>query len=427
MIIQGNRMTGSWVILIFYIIGSQDLLCSILFKFGVPPDIIKLCTILKEIIIILVGLPFIFRTKVSPGRLLIIVFFLYTSVFLLVSDLTIYYSLLGYRTYVLIFFSFIIGETVGRERSFEARFMKHAGIIFSAVAVFSFLEYFILPKSIWKTIFPVLQMKEQALGLIVEQYFDTGSPVNAFGELVNRMVGPFNDPLTLSYFIIIIVNFFIAQLIYKKHESSWRTILGVTLIFLTQTRAMILGLVLSIAGILLKDLKLKKKHLTLMLGSMVLVLFGVIIFWNFFAAFFNSIFTSGGRNIGHLDAYSQGIKTILKNPFGYGMGSSSVTVNFVAGSSGTENTFINLAIECGIVGLLLFWGILFYLFLTFKKYLSKKSVLTPGYFVVAAGFLLLIQYSFAGFVAPHIFIARIVIPFMIVIGWAYSIANRKQE
>ena len=422
--LRSDRLLGGIVIILFYLILFQDLMGSFLFRIGIPSPVVKGFLFLKETIVILTGLCFILRVRVSIGRLIITLFLLYSAIFIFVSDLPIYYTLLGYRAYVLIFFAFLIGEQLGRYPDFTFRFLKHAKIIFWITLIFSVAEVFVLPTSIWTNVFPVIEMKRQVLELTIDEYYQTGLQVNAIGELTRRMIGPFNDPLTLSYFVALIVNFFIAQSLFSRGQSKFNAIWGSALIVLTQTRAIILGLVLSFVGIIFKNSKLKQQHIVIIGFSIVMVAISAVVFWDWVEVFLNTIFSKGGRNIGHLEAYSDGIKAIKNTPFGNGVGTSSVIVNFSSATTGTENAYINLAIEIGVAGFLLFFGTLVYFLLTLKNYLALSNSKATDYIVVAAGYLLLIQYIFAGFVAPHILTARILIPFMIVVGWAYSLTLR---
>jgi hypothetical protein len=422
-----DKLLTCVVILVFYLVLVQDLVGSALFKAGMPPNLIKAFLFLKEIIIMGSGLLLVFHQRISPGRTVLTAFFLYTIFFVFVSDLPIYFTLLGFRTYVLIFFCFIVGERLGRAMDFESTFLKHLKIIFWLLLLFSILEYFFLPSSIWKNVFPVIQMKREVLGLTIDEYYNTGVQVNAIGELTRRMIGPFNDPLTLAYFSVLIVDFFIAQLLFQKGRARWNVTLGTILILLTQTRAIILGLLLSIPAILVRNWKLRKKYINAGLLVVFSMAISMIVFWAWVTMLINTLFTKGGRNIAHLDAYIQGISQIAKNPLGNGVGASSVIVSFSSLVSGTENAFINIAIEIGVVGLFWWLYMAVYLVVKFKRYLSENSAQVKGYTIVAGAFLLLIQYLFAGLVAPHILVARILIPFMIVIGAAYAIVYRPHK
>lgn len=416
-------------ILIFYLVVGQDLLASILYRAGSPAMTIKGLVFLKEILVVSMGSAvFIMSRKISKVRLYLLLLICYSLPFLFIGDLTIYLALVGFRMYVLLFFCFVIGERLSSDSRFQAQFMKHLNVLLVFIVLFAFAEYFILPANIWKTYFPILEMKRNVLGLVLEEYFNTGLPVNAFGEIAMRMVGPFNDPLTLAYFSMLALNFFVVSALSKSGRRRWFiSTIGVIMLLMTQTRAVILGFVISVVLFLTKDYKIKKLHLQLAMMLVAILPVFVFVFWDWVAAFTGSIFSSGGRNVGHLAAYTDGIKSILSQPWGHGIGSSSVVAGFAAKNLSTENAFLNIGIEIGLLGLAIFLAAFLMLWSRFANFIKVSDPLSPRYIVVASAYMLLIQYMFAGLVAPHILIAKIMIPFFIILGWAYGLTTRPLE
>jgi hypothetical protein len=421
-----TKLLGVSVIFLFYLIPLQDLLASYFFGIGVPTDLVKVFLLLKEIIIVLWGLVFLFRRQVSPFRVSVLLFTLYSSVFVAVSELPLYYTLIGFRTYVLILFAFIVGEHLGSTPEFIDKFFRHVKIIFSGLLIFSILEYFILPTSIWKNLFPVLAMKENVLGLTLPEYYQTGLPNNIMGEVTRRMIGPFNEPLNMGYFTLILLNFFVARMFFTKLRSKTYITLGSIVLFLTQTRAVIIGYIISLFAVIFKNNKFKLRYLVWIPTTIVIGLFIVLQFQSWFLAFWNSIFTTGGRNVGHLAAYLDGLSRLIQQPFGHGIGVSSNSVGFATTNVSTENSFINIGIETGVIGLIWFLRTLIWLLIYFRSYLNRESQEAHGFRIVSISYLLLIQFIFAGFVAPHIMTARILIPFMVIIGWGSSIAVKSK-
>jgi hypothetical protein len=422
-----NKFTGNAVIFLIYLIPFQDLLISFLFVTELPMILLKVLLLLKEIVIILVvGTTVSVRLRVSLGHFLLVVLFLYSSLFLFVSDAGFVGALLGYRTYVLFCFSFVIGGRLAYIESFDEKFIKHVGIVFWLLFGFSFLEYFVLPESIWKYPFPIMEMKREVANISTSnEYYDTGMPVNAFGEHIRRLLGPFDEPLYMAYYTIVLLNFYCVQLFFKKPWLNSRLLLGGIMILLTQTRAIILGLGLSVVGLFFKSLRVSKRFLLLSIVFLFLTAASVMIFSSFFMAFIDSIFTTGGRNIGHLMAYIDGIENLIENPFGRGLGVSSTLSLTGSTNIATENAFINIGLEIGIIGIIIVLFFFLHLFQRYRSYLIKfgESKKTGVYTIVSSSYLLLIQYIFAGLVAPHILTAKIVIPFMILMGWAYEITR----
>lgn len=152
-----------------------------------------------------------------------------------------------------------------------------------------------------------------------------------------------------------------------------------------------------------------------------------MLFPKWFMGLWSSIFTTEGRNVGHIAAYIDGIQHLLLQPWGRGVGISSNSVGFATTNLSTENAFINIGLELGIIGMLWILSTLVAMLLRFRRYLNNQSSQVTGYLIVVSAYLVLIQFIFAGFVAPHIMTARILIPFMILLGWASSIVRTREE
>ena len=369
------------------------------------------------------------KGKIAIGQLSVLLLLLFCLPYLLLPDLPFEQSIGGLRTYVLFTFAFFLGFELAKRPDAFRYFLKKITPLFWLIISFSFLEYFLLPASIWKEIFPIMEMKRVVGGIVVtNEYYQTGMPVNAFGELVRRLLGPFNEPLYMAYFMMILVNFLLAGLISKLYIRKLGVAFGVVSIFLTQTRAIVIGLLLSAVAFAFKTSRLKTKLVYAGLVFGLVTVFSVFVFWDFYAAFVESIFSKTGRNVGHIVAYIEGSKLMFTHPFGLGLGASSTLFSGVSSNASTENAFINIALEIGIIGLLLYGGLLLFSVIRYHEYLVRhnSSVGTEDYAVVTVSYLLTIQFIFAGLVAPHILTARILIPFMLVVGWGYGVVSKKQ-
>ena len=422
-----TKLLGISVIFLFYLIPLQDLLVSFFFKLGAPLTLLRFFLLLKEGVVIFWGVIFLFRKQPSVFRISLLLFTIYATLFIFISDLPIYYTLIGFRTYLLILFSFTIGEHLSNTVNFNTLFLKHIKTIFLFLLVFSFLEYFILPTKIWIDLFPVIEMKKVVIGLFIPQFYDTGLPDNIMGELTRRMIGPFNEPLNMAYFTVILLDFFVALWFFGRSNSSITVVIGSIILFFTQTRAVIIGFILSILGLIFKKIKIRKRSLLLLSASLFFGVFILMLFPKWFMGLWSSIFTTEGRNVGHIAAYIDGIQHLLLQPWGRGVGISSNSVGFATTNLSTENAFINIGLELGIIGMLWILSTLVAMLLRFRRYLNNQSSQVTGYLIVVSAYLVLIQFIFAGFVAPHIMTARILIPFMILLGWASSIVRTREE
>lgn len=418
-------LTGLGVIALFYLIPFQDLVTSYLFMVGFPKFILELLLILKELVVLALGCWILARQpKVSTARLCLLLLTAYALLTVPFSTLPIYSTLLGLRTYLLLLFSFVIGEQLSQMPNFQLSFLKHLNVVFWLVLTFSILEYFVLPMSIWKYPFPIMQMKREVANLsTTNEYYDFGYPVNAFGELTRRLLGPFDEPLYMAYFTVIILNFYLVKFIYGSQSPRNKTILGSVLILLTQTRAIILGLVVSVTALLTIRAKIRKSYVVIGFAILILLTPVFIYYAQWIYALVGSLFDEDGRNRGHIDAYTSGLKILLTHPFGGGIGSATTLVGFSKGNNATENAFVNVGLEIGILGMV---GL--FVFFVFLAFLFRRSIVNAlsndirdhNFLVVCVGFLLIVQFTFAGLVAPHILTARILIPFMIIMGWAYG-------
>lgn len=423
-----SKLLGTAIIGLFYLIPAQDLIASFCLRIGFPVLLIKFILLAKEVIVFSLGLLFILKPRISVLRLVLLIFVCYSFIFIFVSKIPFYYSLVGFRTYLLLLFAFILGESVIYDPKFLDRFLDQIKIIFFLLAVFAFLEYLILPNTIWIELFPIIRMKNEIANIIVPEYFQTGMPVNAFGELTRRMLGPFNEPLYMAYFTVLLSNFFLAETLFFKAANRNRLYLGSVIIILTQTRAIIIGLLVSFFSVLFRTTKIKTRYVFMLLGFVVLCGVSVFIFYDWFFAMLNSVFSTTGRNVDHLKAYLTGFHLLVTNPFGQGLGVSSNVVGFSIRNVATENSFINIGIETGILGLILFILIFLILIKTLHGYLTTDFNLDnrtrSEIIVVGSAYLLVIQFLIAGLVAPHILTARILIPFMIIEGLGYAICKR---
>jgi hypothetical protein len=362
----------------------------------------------KEFMIILLGFIITPKLKIKKRYILIYVFILIIG-FRLVTD-TIPFSIriIGVRTYLLLFAGLFLGEYLGRTSKLDWGESKVFLYICITYSVGCLLQHFVFPLSIFREVFPILEMKREILDQnTLNEYYNTGLPVNFMGERTVRLLGPFNEPLYAAYYALFFFNIYFFRF-YRKQDkkSAALSILLIVLIFLTQTRAVILSALLLVAFLYRSRINLKTLLVFIVSGIGVVVLFK-----DWILELFGSMFSFSGRSIGHVLAYIEGIGLIINNPFGYGLGFASSLSGYMDGANKVnplENAILNMALELGIIPALILCIYLIKLLLFNNRYEGSDHL--PYSFLI-------VQMLFMGLLAPHIFTSRILIPYAIFIGF----------
>ena len=212
-----SRLSSSVFILLLYLLPLQDLLASLFYGLGMPALFVRGIILTKEMLVLPLGFYIAVSTHLRPGRRLVLLLLLYASALMFLSPIPITERLIGYRTYLLLFFSFVLGESIGRGRIPQKRFFQHIKIVLGLVITFGLLEHLVLPTTIWNNLFPIFDMKRDVLALTGGELGSTGLPLNAYSaELGKRMLGPFNEPLYMAYFTVLLLNFLFARYLCRK-------------------------------------------------------------------------------------------------------------------------------------------------------------------------------------------------------------------
>jgi len=194
--------------------------------------------------------------------------------------------------------------------------------------------------------------------------------VNISGATVLRSFGPFPDPHMLAFFLGMSLPLQCVYVIQKKIKWLWHLpLLSFIVLLLTFSRGSYVGLagamIWTIIYLIKQDRLASKTIYRGILGIIlaVMLLFSIASVRDRFISIFD---TNEGSNIGRLEIWSEAIEVIKYNPLlGVGLGNYA---NFVRPEANyrepiyAHNTYLDLASEIGIPGmlawiLLLFWGI----------------------------------------------------------------------
>lgn len=172
-----------------------------------------------------------------------------------------------------------------------------------------------------------------------------------FGEYVRRMVATFADPVNLGTFLaaILLISWFM-----KNRKMICFTLIG---IFLTVSKGALLSILILVVVICIYKIKSKKvKGMIILSSFMTGVLFLI----------YAHLFSSGSVFL-HISGFFNALVSLVKRPFGYGLGNIGVLSDVLGQSKNqtiTESGFGAIVGQIGIVGLLAF-GILF-IYLIYK-------------------------------------------------------------
>ncbi len=216
--------------------------------------------------------------------------------------------------------------------------------------------------------------------------------VNVAGKDLIRATAFFPDPHIFSFYCGLTISFALA-LFSKTKNNFWLVGFFVIILadLLTFTRGGYFGLITGfIVAIILfwSHLKIFYKHL----ATLLIILFILILFIpnNFFVNRFQSSFDQSDNSVNQrLEILADAWKVIENNLFfGVGLGAYPKVVNPLADYRMpiyVHNTYLDIWVELGLIGLLLFIGILLSLFIIFyknrKKTFSKFAIISLSIFM----------------------------------------------
>ncbi len=198
-----------------------------------------------------------------------------------------------------------------------------------------------------------------------------------------RVFSTLGGPNQLGAYLIIPFSLCLALGLNKKTRIWLITALGLCIpVYMTYSRSAWLGLIF--ASILIITLRLKKNFqivIATILGFVVLL--GVILFFNINpcghfktiqAQFLHGSCIAGsieGPDAERIQAIQTGLATISTNPLGHGLGSAGPASFYSNSPRIVENWFLQITIEIGIVGLVLY--ILMFTLLLKELYLDSQN------------------------------------------------------
>ncbi len=226
----------------------------------------------------------------------------------------------------------------------------------AVVIVFGLLQYFVLPYNFLthlgyssKTIFP---------------YEDINSNIH-YLRIMSTLRGA--DPL--GAYLVVVLSLVLA---WWQRQKKWQLVVlaagGLLALILSFSRAAWIGLVLSVAVLLLVSLKSQHtRRLALMMTAVgVIIAAGLVLalhqnstFQNIFLHTQTNSIVATNSNQGHASALSNGLHDLLHDPLGYGPGTAgpASVYNTRHPARIAENYFIQIGQETGWIGLALFLAI----------------------------------------------------------------------
>lgn len=271
---------------------------------------------------------------------------------------------MAYDTRFLIFFLYgmLLGELHGQKILRNAT--KTIIISGVSVAMLGILQVRLLPDTWLKNI-----------GYTNSAGTPTVFYISPITKETERAFSTLKDPNSLGSYTTIIISLLLISIIDRRRlkKDVKKQTLGLAILFmclyLTYSRSAITGLICGLFAFILlfpytRQLLFKdwRKYVTLSAFIIIPTLTLYLLSGTFF---FNNVILhdvegkSVTSNTIRLDSYKQNIEKIYKNPLGYGVGTAGPVSfkNETKGAMIPENYYIQIALETGIIGMLVFMAI----------------------------------------------------------------------
>ncbi len=210
-----------------------------------------------------------------------------------------------------------------------------------------------------------------------------------------RIQSTFPGSLQFSSYLVLVIGLLFSTLLFLKGRKKILVILILVLalaaLIATYSRGAWLAVMFTI--FITAFLKAKKK-IYVVLPTVIIILAGVIaVFALFQVKTFQTLLLHGevrdnalfGSTVAHNEAFSKSFNIALKNPLGLGIGSAGPASKFSNETIISENGYLQVMIELGVLGFLIFVFILFSLFKELKGIF--KSVKDNFYKMFSLGLL----------------------------------------
>lgn len=409
-----------------------DFFLSIMFHFGVNPKILKSVYYFRDGVVLLYGIKsliqIIYCEEIEKQDIILIVMILLMVMYFFVGNYPILSRLASFRSYIIPFFLYFIGKSISISHENNKYILHKVNVVSVIFIITSFIDKLFLPTSFWSDFIQISYYNAAVKG-VVNVYSIGGLPGNFFTANTRRVLGLATEPLALSYFLIVI--FFVLFYDYILNKNKKSLILSM-LVFVVQvltiTRAVIISTIMAILITYITNKKINKKNLLkiLVIGFVCIIPFTSQIYGLVMKTI---TFNDGGSSEAHYNSTFMGIKLIENNMLGKGIGGGStaaaalsVTQNAVT----TENSFINLSIELGVLGLMLF---LIFFLLSIKKIKNNYNSNRKNEFniIYLATYSTVIAWFVTGVFSPQMWVVKASGIFWFFYGLAQNSFHKKEE
>lgn len=379
-----------WVMLIFLILlPFQAFIVTFLrFKFNLPYDQMVFISAWKEYLLAILFILAIFKTfrlKKLPFKVLkvdkiIISFFILAFLYFLFFGGSFGQKISGLRYDLEFFFVYFLARSFSFDKKQIKIFLMTFLFVSISVVLFGLLQISFLPPSF---------LQQFGYSPNLGEYLKTGilptyESVNPTLPNFYRIQSFFPGALQFSSYLVLLSLIVFSLILFLKNKKQYLIPAGIFLVFVllaifaTYSRSAWLGILAGIFTIFLVKAKRKRN---VIIPTIILVFLGIAsVFLLFNVQTFQTIILHGevrenalfGSTMTHLEAFISSIISILKNPLGMGVGSAG-PASSLGKTLITENWYFQIAIEMGMLGLVIFSAIIVYLFKYLKKIFSETK------------------------------------------------------
>ncbi len=408
------------VFLLIFLLPFQNLLVMLAsYFFDISGAAITALKIWKEILVIVYLFYTASRIKLSRLNLTsvdysLLAYCIWATIYLigfntaLHSRIKIFYQVESYRATVAFAGLYFLGRFMDHDRNSLRKFMAALIIAGFAANMFGLVERFFFSSGLWAELgrnFWTSQQNDVA--------FLNGLPINFYTYLsyfrVRRLISSYGDPLIVGFaniFTLVLLYQMITNRtggevnIFNKFKYAAFAVIGIATL-LSLTRAAIIG---ALIGIFVSSMfHIGKKSLAL--AALIAVsLCCIVLFSSAGQVLINAtINLKDPSTVGHLAAYAVGIQNIIRHPMGMGLGYGGYVTQFTGqGARGAgESLFLTIAVEKGIIGLLIFLFFVFSLLLFLKRNVSYLNDNPASVILAITIFSSAIAYFMASFTTEH--------------------------
>lgn len=375
-----------WIFPVFLVIlpFQAFLQTWIRFGFNLSANQIFYAALWKEYLIgslLIIAAYKIFKEKKFPFKILsidkvIILFFILALFYFLFFSGTIIQKFAGARYNLEFFLIYFLARTF----KFPRKQVKALIILFLAVSlpvIFFGLLQIILPPSF---------LLKFGYSPNLAEYFKTGiiptyEAIDPALPNFHRIQSFFPGALQFSSYLILVLSFILSFFLFAKKKSRIYFFLfftlGLAVLVATYTRSAWIGI---IAGIFVMLLLYARKKIYVILPSVLFILAGILlVIFLFKNQTVQTLLLHGkiiegdlpSSTLTHKTALIEGVNSVLKQPLGKGLGAAGPASKISENAVIPENWYLQIAMEMGIAGLIIFFSAIYLsfknLYLIFKK------------------------------------------------------------